>query len=171
MTKYNSIGKIVATYGLEGEIVLHHDLGKKTSLKGLTAIFLEERKDTMLPYFIQSSKIKNEEETYLKLEGITTKEAGKKLTQKQVWLPEEDFTRYASKSAPIYLLGYNLINDGSDLGEILEVIEQPHQVLCRINLHGKEALIPVHSETLDRIDKKKKQVHVTLPDGLLDIFI
>ncbi|MEJ7737560.1 MAG: ribosome maturation factor RimM [Chitinophagaceae bacterium] len=170
MTKYNSIGKIVATYGLEGEVVLHHNLGKRTSLKGLAAIFLEDRKDSMLPYFIESSKVKNEEETYLKFEGVATKEAGKKLTQKQVWLPEEEFIKYASRSAPIALLGYNLIHEGNDLGEILEVIEQPHQVLCRIDLQGKEALIPVHSETLNKIDKKKKQVHVTLPDGLLDVF-
>lgn len=169
-TRYKSIGKIVAAFGLAGEVILQHNLGKKTALKGLKAIFIEERKDSMLPYFIESSKIKNKEEVYLKLEGINSREAGKKLNQKQVWLEEEAFSQYASKSAPISLLGYNLVNEGNDLGEILEVIEQPHQVLCRIDLHGKEALIPLHGETLYKIDKKTKQVHVRLPDGLLDIF-
>jgi 16S rRNA processing protein RimM len=43
-------------------------------------------------------------------------------------------------------------------------------MLFRIDYHGKEALIPVHEETLQRIDKRKKQVHVVLPDGLLDIY-
>ncbi len=75
-----------------------------------------------------------------------------------------------AKSAPISLLGYHIIHDNTDLGEILEVIEQPHQVLCRILLEGKEALIPVHQETLQKIDKKNKQVLLDLPDGLLDIF-
>src|SRR2546429_4547330 len=107
MTKYNSIGKIVATYGVHGEVILHHNLGKKTSLKGLEIIFLEERNNAMLPYFIESAKIKNKEEIYLKLEGISSKEAGKRLTQKQVWLTEENFTRYAAKSAAISLLGYH----------------------------------------------------------------
>jgi 16S rRNA processing protein RimM len=50
------------------------------------------------------------------------------------------------------------------------VIEQPHQLLCRISLNGKEALIPVHQETLQKIDKQGKRVMVELPDGLLDIF-
>jgi 16S rRNA processing protein RimM len=36
---------------------------------------------------------------------------------------------------------------------------------------GNEALIPLHEESLEKIDKKKKQVHVKLPDGLLDIYI
>lgn len=170
MTKYNSIGKIVATYGLQGDIVLQHNLGKKTSLKGLRAIFIEENKNAMLPFFIEKSKIKNEEEIYLKLEGVATKEDGKRLTQKPVWLTEEDFKKHASSSAPIALLGFHLINQDEDLGEITEVIEQPHQILCVIQWAGQEALIPIHEETLDKIDKKNRKVHVTLPDGLLDIF-
>jgi 16S rRNA processing protein RimM len=40
----------------------------------------------------------------------------------------------------------------------------------RIDINGKEALIPVHEETLEKIDKRKKQVFLHLPDGLLDIY-
>jgi 16S rRNA processing protein RimM len=124
----------------------------------------------MLHYFIESTRIKSDEELFLKIESIDTKEGAHKLMQKQVWLTQEDFDKYASKSAPIALLGYHIINEGTDLGEILEVIEQPHQILCRIDLNGKEALIPVHENFLLKIDKKKKQVHVELPEGLLDIY-
>jgi len=170
MTKYNSIGKLVATFGVGGEMVLRHELGKKTSLKGLETIFIEDKKDEMLPYFIETARAKSEQEIFLKLENINTKEAAQKLTQKQVWLEEEAFHQYAGKSAPISLLGFHIIDNGIDIGEILEVIEQPHQVLARIDLDGKEALIPIHAETLLKMDKKKKQVEVDLPDGLLDIF-
>jgi 16S rRNA processing protein RimM len=167
---YNSIGKLVAAHGPQGELVLRHNLGKKTALKGLENIFIEEKKNEMLPYFIESCKIKSPEEVYIKLEGIASREAAQKLVQREVWLTETDFHKYASKSAPISLLGYHMVDQGTDLGEILEVIEHPHQVLCRIDLNGKEALIPVHEETLQKLDKKKKQVHVILPDGLLDIY-
>ncbi|AEW03257.1 16S rRNA processing protein RimM [Niastella koreensis GR20-10] len=170
MTNYNSIGKIVATFGVKGEVVLQHQLGKKTSLKGLESVFIEEKKDEMLPYFLEGARIKNDDELFLKFEGINTKEAAHKLMQKRVWLPQEEFEKYVSKSAPIMLLGYHIINEGTDLGEILEIIEQPHQLLCRIDLKGKEALIPVHEDFLLKIDKKKKQVHVELPEGLLDIY-
>ena len=56
------------------------------------------------------------------------------------------------------------------LGKILEVIEQPHQVLCRISLNNKEAFIPLHEETIKKIDRKKQQVIVALPPGLLEIY-
>src|SRR5438445_7734465 len=127
--EYIKIGKFVATFGLTGELVLKHNLGKKTSLKGLKAIFIEDRRQSFIPWFVESAKIKGQDEIYVKLEGITVREAALKLTQKEVWLPEEDFKKFSAKTSPINLLGYSIIEDGKILGKILEVIEQPHQIL------------------------------------------
>ena len=171
MNEYIHIGRMVASFGLKGELILKHALGKKTMLKGIEAVFIEMNKGSYLPYFIESSKAKDHEEIYVKLEGIDTRESANRITTKNVWLLDTDFRNIADKTSPISLLGYQLICDEEGkLGPIEEVIEQPHQVLLRISLDGKEALIPLHAETLDGIDHKKKEVHVTLPDGLLDIY-
>ena len=170
MTEYFKIGKLVATFGLKGELILQHHLGKKTSLKGLTALFIEEGRESFIPWFIESTKIKDGQDIYIKLEGIGTREQAMKLTQKEVWLPEADFKKFAAKSSPINLLGFEILEDGTPLGKILEVIEQPHQLLCRIDLNGKEALIPLHQETIVKIDQAKQQVTVALPPGLLEIY-
>ncbi|UAY51612.1 ribosome maturation factor RimM [Ferruginibacter albus] len=171
MSEYFKIGKLVATFGFKGELILKHNLGKKTSLKGLEHFFVEEGTNNFLPYFIQSTKIKNDEELYIIIEGFDTKETAKKLVAKEVWLLEEDFTKYSSKSAPISFLGYNLIDGKNDLGKILEVIEQPHQILCTLSINDKEVLIPLHEDSLEKIDKKNRKIYVALPDGLLDIYI
>ncbi|HEX4849780.1 MAG TPA: ribosome maturation factor RimM, partial [Puia sp.] len=168
---YRNIGKIVSAFGLKGDLIIHHHLGKKTSLKDLEVIFLEEKKDEFLPYFLESTKIKNEKEIFIKLEGLNTKEEARKFIQKEVWLSQDDFLRYAGKSAPISLVGYHIIHKGDDLGEILEVFEQPHQVLCRIEIKKKEVLIPVNEDTLVKTDSKKKQIFLELPDGLLDVYL
>ncbi|MGL6269993.1 MAG: ribosome maturation factor RimM, partial [Chitinophagaceae bacterium] len=60
MSEYFKTGKLVATYGLKGELVFKHSLGKKTSLKGLEAIFIEAGKDNLIPYFIQQARIKSD---------------------------------------------------------------------------------------------------------------
>lgn len=171
MTEYFKIGKLVSAFGLKGELILKHHLGKKTSLKGLQAIFVEERKESFLPWFIESAKIKTEDEVYLKLSGVDTREAAIKLTQKEVWIPEEDFKKFSATSSPINLLGYEVVEEGKVLGKILEVIEQPHQLLCRIDIEGKEVLIPLNEDTIRKIDKKKGQVIVELPEGLLEIYL
>lgn len=170
MQQYFKIGKLAASTGLKGELVLQHNLGKKTTLKDVTAVFIEEKKDSFIPYFIEAAKIRSDNETIVKLEGIDNMEPARKLTPKEVWLQADDFKKLAAKSSPIAMLGYNLINNGDDLGEILEVIEQPHQVLCSILYKGNEALIPIHEDSLEKVDNKNRKVFVTLPDGLLDIY-
>jgi len=171
MPEYFKIGKLVAVHGLKGELLLKHELGKKTSLKGLQAVFIEEKKDSFLPWFIESTKIRNEEEVYIKLESIDTREAAIRLTQKEIWVPETDFKKFASRSAPASLLGYMIINENKPLGKILELIEQPHQLLCRLEVQGKEVLIPLHEETLEKVNHTKKEVTVDLPEGLLEIYL
>lgn len=171
MTEYFKIGKLVASFGLKGELILKHTLGKKTSLKGLRAVFIEERKKSFLPWFIESAKIKSDEEIFLKLEGVDARETSMKLVQKEIWIPEPDFKKFAAKTSPVNLLGYTIISETGSLGEILEIIEQPHQMLCRTEISSKEVLIPLNEETLQKIDHKKKQVIVILPDGLLEIYL
>lgn len=170
MSDYIHIGKLVAPFGVKGELILQHALGKKSQLKGIEAVFIEEHKGSYLPYFLSEAKAKDDTETYLKLEGVDTRETAARLSSRNVWLTESDFRKAAGKSAPISLLGYTLIADEENLGPVEEVIEQPHQVLLRVTLNGNEALIPLHEETLDGIDHVKKQVQVSLPDGLLDIY-
>lgn len=171
MTEYFKIGKLVSTFGLKGELILKHNLGKKTSLKGLAALFIEERKESFIPWFVESTRIKNEEEIYIKIEGVDFREQAIPLAQKEVWLPEADFKKYSAKSAPINLLGYEIIEQDRSLGKILEVIEQPHQLLCRIELKGREVLIPLHQDTIKKIDRKNSRVIVELPEGLLEIYL
>ncbi len=171
MTEYFKIGKFVSAFGVKGELILKHNLGKKTALKGLQALFIEERKESFIPWFIQSTRIKTADEIYVQLADVVTRETAVKLTQKEVWLPDADFKKFSAKSSPINLLGYSVIENGKTLGTILEVMEQPHQLLCRIDIAGKEVLIPLHEGTLLKIDKKKNQVAVQLPEGLLEIYL
>src|SRR4029078_12342157 len=171
MVEYFKIGKFVAAYGLKGELVLKHELGKKTSLKGLQTIFIEEKKESFLPWFIESTKIKNEKEVFVKLEGVASREAATKLTQKEVWFTDADIKKFSAKSSPINLLGYTIVNNKQPVGEILEIIEQPHQLLCRVEIKGKEALIPLHKNFLQGINHAKKHVNVELPEGLIEIYL
>jgi 16S rRNA processing protein RimM len=169
--QYFTAGKFVAVFGVDGALVLQHVMGKKTGFKGLQVLFLEDKKDSFLPWFVQEVTIKNEQEVYVKLEGVNSREQAKKLTQKKVWLREEDFNQFAKKSAPVSLLGFMMVDGGTEIGLIQEVIEQPHQILCTVDYKGTEALIPLHEASLKKIDQKNKRVVVELPEGLLDIYI
>ncbi|MFN9709933.1 MAG: 16S rRNA processing protein RimM, partial [Bacteroidota bacterium] len=110
MDQYFSIGHIAATFRLEGELILQHNLGKKSEFKDVQAIFIEEGKDRFLPYFIEKAKAKSVTESYLKLDGVDTKEKAHLLCTKKVWLKDDDFIKLEGKAAPISLIGYKLLD-------------------------------------------------------------
>ena len=167
---YIHIGKIAATFGIKGEVLLVHGLEKKSNFKEVEVLFVEETKNSYLPYFIQSGKAKDAEETYIKLEGVDSKEAAHRFVQKHVWLQQQDFEKVAGKRSMIGLLGFTIVEEENTIGIVEEVIEQPHQILLRTTYNNKEAYIPLHEETLLKIDRKKKEVLVSLPAGLLDVY-
>lgn len=171
MEKYIHIGKIVATHGVAGEMLLQHSLGNKLTFKEVKAIFVEEQKNSLLPHFIATAKAKDDTITILQLEKTTSRERAQRFLKKNVHLLESDFEKLVDKNAPISLLGFDILNDEILLGEVEEIIEQPHQLLLKTTYQGKEVLIPVHEATLKGIDHQKRLVSVSLPEGLLDIYL
>lgn len=166
-----NIGKIVATFGVEGAVILKHGLGKKVNFKDVETIFVELTKGKPLPYFISAAKAKTHDETNLQFEGVITKEKAHLLVGKQVWIAEEDFRKLAGKQSAIALLGYSILEDNKLIGVVNEVIEQPHQILLSTLVKEKEVYIPLHENSLEKVDHKKREIHVVLPEGLLDIYL
>ncbi len=171
MENYVNIGSLVATFGVKGEMVLKHHLGQSADLSDVQALFIETALGKFMPYFIVSAKEKTNEEILIGLEGIESPEKAKSLLRKKVWLKAEDVKKTASSSSPISLLGFNIYDKKKLLGKVLEVIEQPLQILLRIEIDNKEVLVPINESTLAGIDHKKEKIDVDLPDGLLDIYL
>lgn len=172
MENYFSIGKLVATFGVKGELVLKHHLGKKTALKGAEVLFVEEKENSFIPYFIQAARIRNAEEIFIRLEGIDSKEAARKLLQKAIYFTSDNFKKFAAADSSLSLLGYTVTDQfHGPLGEILEIIELPGQVLAKTLYKGKEMLLPLNKQTVLHIHKSKKQVELLLPEGLIEVYL
>jgi 16S rRNA processing protein RimM len=170
-SSYRNIGRIVSAFGLKGEVILQHRLGRQADPGPIRAVFLEQRKGELLPFFPESVRKKSDEEWYMKLEGFDTREQASRLLKHEVWIREEELNALAPGNNPIGWVGYSLLDGEKDLGEILEVIEQPHQVLCRLEIRGKEVLVPVNEQTLNAIDHAGKKLQLSLPAGLLEVYL
>jgi 16S rRNA processing protein RimM len=171
MEQYFNIGKLVATFGVNGQLVIEHVLGKKTALKGLEVLMVEIKRNDLIPYFVVETKIKNDTEVYISLEDVDSKEKAKRLVPRPVWLKEADFHKFVAKSSNLSFLGYMVYDKEKPLSDIREVIEQPHQVLVKIIYQEKEMLIPINEAFILKIDAKNKKVILDLPEGLLDIYL
>lgn len=150
---------------------MEHHLGEEVCFDNIKALFIEEGQGRFIPYFLETGKSRKEGEMLILLEGITTPEKARLLVRKKVWLPEQDVKQIASASAPIGWLGFDVYDEKKLLGKVLEVIEQPAQILLRLEINEKEVLVPLNESTLVRIDLKKQRIQVELPEGLLDIYL
>ena len=171
MDNYINIGAIVATFGVKGDVVIQHHLGPNPDIAEIKVLFLETVKDKFVPYFIKEIKLKAENELLVSFEDIESPETAKKYIKKKAWMPESDAKKISSKSAPLSMLGFDVVEKGKILGKVLEVIEQPIQILLRLEIDSKEVLIPINESTLVKIDHKSEKIVVTLPEGLLDIYL
>lgn len=160
----------MATFGVHGQLILTHSLGKKTTFKGVEVLFVETTKNSLIPFFIKEVKAKTVDESYVLFEDCNSKESAARFISKPVWLLQEDFNKLTDKNAAITMIGYQALSVDGPIGIIHEVIEQPHQILLTVDYKGNEAYLPLHEESLIKIDHKKKEVHLNLPDGLLQIY-
>lgn len=163
-------GKIVATHGLGGDVILTHITGKKGWIKAGDVLFVALRKDSFIPHFISGIKSATEKEIILHFEDTNAMEDARKLIGKEVFVAEEVLAQGAQDS-PLLWIGFEVIDEvvGS-LGPIEDMYQTAQQWLAQVRVNGKEALLPIVDQTLRKVDLKKKQVFVSMPDGLLEIY-
>ena len=103
------VGKIVATHGLTGSVIMTHVVGNSLWLKKEQPLYIEMQKGSYIPYFVSQVKASSDKEYLVSLEQIEKIEAAKKLVTKQVYVDETILASYAANS-PLLWIGFSVID-------------------------------------------------------------
>lgn len=165
------IGKIVATHGLNGSMILTHVAGNSQWLKKGHVISLEMQKGSYIPYFVSQVKANNDKEYIISVDDIDKVESAKRLITKQVYVDEALLADYAKKS-PLLWIGFNIIDKHQGrIGEIADVSQTGYQWLAKVIYHGAEVLVPLIDQMVLKVDIKNKTIEMDLPEGLLEVYL
>ena len=165
------IGKIVATHGLNGALILTHVVGNANWLKKGQVILLEMQKGSYIPYFIAQLKANNDKEYIINVEDIDKIESAKKLVTKQVYVDENILAAYA-KQSPLLWIGFNVIDKNKGrIGSIQDVSQTGYQWLAKVIYNNSEVLIPLIDEMIEKVDVKNRTIEMELPEGLLEVYL
>ncbi len=165
------IGKIVATHGINGSLILKHVVGDATWLKKEHVLMLEMQKGSFIPFFVSGVKANNLEEYIITFEDINKVEAAKKLVTKHVYVDEAILSSFARQS-PLLWIGFSMTDNKAGLiGQIEDVMQTGNQWLAKLTYQNTEILVPLIEQTIDGLDIKKKTINVSLPDGLLEVYL
>jgi 16S rRNA processing protein RimM len=165
------LGYIAKTHGVQGELTFVLDVDNPEDYDQLTSVFIEIN-GKLVPFFITHFLLQREK-AIVRLEDVNTLDSADKLVGNALYLPlsqlpqlEEDQFYYHD------IIGYQVVDAAKGvLGTVANVYELPHQDLIAMTYQDKEVLIPVTDDIVTKVDHKTKQLQVTLPDGLLEIYL
>lgn len=163
------IGFIMKPHGLKGQLTIAIDPEAPEDLSSVENIFIEVR-ERLLPYFVESISVKGNK-AFLKLEDVDTLEEAQRISKAAIFLPKSERPR--SGRGEFYddeVIGFEVSDSAVGvLGNITEVVQAGPNKLLSVNYNEREVLIPLNSPFIDSINKSRKKIAVTLPDGFLEI--
>ena len=164
------IGKLVATHGVTGSLIMAHIAGTSNWLKKGDALMVEMQKGSLIPYFVAQCKATDKDEYIVTFEDMTTPQQAKKLVTKHVYADEKLLAATANES-PLMWIGFNVSDEHyGNIGILQDVMQTGAQWIGKLTYKENEVLIPLVNETLEAIDLKRKILKTKIPEGLLEVY-
>jgi 16S rRNA processing protein RimM len=168
--RLTNIGFIIKPYGFNGELVLAIQDGEADDY-GKAEFFFIELEGKPVPFFAVEIK-KHSGDIVVKLEDVNSEAEAKKLAGKKIFVEESIVNSSGDKTDWDSLIGYEVFETVyGALGQLNGIEEYPQQIIAHCIVNGKEVLFPLTEDFISEINIKKKELHIDLPEGLLDVYL
>lgn len=166
------LGKIVSKYSFKGELLIKLDTDQPELYEDLDALFIDVR-NTLIPFFIESSQLHKSDLLRVQFEDVTNEGDADALIKSDVYLPLELLPKLEGNKFYFHeVIGFSVedVNYGK-VGTIVSINDSTAQALFEIEHDGKEILIPMNDEFIEKVDRTNKTIFVKTPEGLIDLYL
>jgi 16S rRNA processing protein RimM len=166
------LGHIAKLHGFKGGVSLFLDVTNPADYDGLDAIFIDID-NHLTPFFVESMKMTNKGFATISLEGVTDEAHAKKILRKLVYLPAEILPELEGKNFYDHeVVGFQVIDSKfGEVGILEQVIDLKVNPLLQIMKGDIEILVPIIDGVVTKVDRDKKIMHITAPDGLIELYM
>lgn len=167
-----NLGYVAKLHGFKGEVSLFFDVTNPSDYQTLDAVYIDIN-DNLTPFFIETIKPKQKGFAQVKFEGVNSENDAKVIHRKDLYLPLTILPELSGTNFYDHeVVGWEVIDTiyGST-GELIAVIDNSVNPLLQINKEGKEVLIPFIDNLVQKVDREKKQLTVTAPEGLIEMYL
>lgn len=153
MKEYMTIGQIINTHGLKGEVKVYPLTDDISRFRKLKTVYIENVERKVVWCKSQTDKL------IMKIEGIESIEEALKYKNKYLEVKKEDAAKLPEGRYYISDLMQCTVYDTNDvkIGKIFDIIQTPANDVYWIK-EGKEVLIPALKEIVLKIDINEKRV-------------
>lgn len=156
-------------HGLKGQVTISLDAGAPENIAAVKNVFIEVR-ERLLPYFIESISVKGNK-AFLKLEEVESQEEAQQISKSAIYLPKG--SRPKSGRGEFYddeVIGFEVHDtDLGLLGKVTELVLAGPNKLLSVIYNKREVLIPLNGPFIGGVNKSRKKITVTLPEGFTEI--
>lgn len=164
------IGRLGKPHGVRGELsfMFSDDVFDRVDADYL----IVETEGILVPFFIEEYRFRSGETALLKLEGISTMEQARELTNCDVFFPRRLAQNDEEEMTWTQIVGFRLVDEQRDkvVGSISSVDDSTENVLFDVTTpDGKNLLIPAAEDWISDVDTENREIRMRLPEGLLDL--
>ena len=166
------LGKIVSKFSFKGEVLVKLDTDNPEIYQEMESVFVDYN-NNLVPFFIEKARLHKSSLLRVKFEDVDTEEDADDLIKTSLYLPldllpelEDDQFYYHE------IIGFEVIDaTKGNIGTVKNINDNTVQALFEIEFNGKEILIPINDEFIDKLDKENKKLHLKTPEGLIDLYL
>ena len=165
-----SIGFTGRPSGFHGALNVSIESGEPSDYSDRKFLFIQ-LEGKPVPFLVEELSITGTG-LVVKLEDVNSEAEAKSISGKKVFVLKS--WKGSNSEVPDWqeLIGFNVFEKKyGKLGKLERLEEFPQQLIGYCNVNGKEIIFPLHEDFIERIDDKKKEIRLTLPEGLLDVYL
>jgi len=164
------LGMVSKTQGYKGILILHLDVDFPDTYKNMESVYVEKQ-HKLVPFFIEHISILQKGFARVKFEDVDSEEDARALVRCGLFLPVESLPELDKDQFYFHeVIGF-LVNDKflGDIGTVLDVIDIPGNPQLVVLHDQTEVFVPISNTFYRGIDKDKKIIFVSLPEGLIEV--
>lgn len=166
------LGKIVSKFSFKGEVLAKLDTDEPELYENMESVLVSMR-NNLIPFFIERCRLHKSALLRIDFEEVKSEDDANKIIGSELYLPLSFLPKLEGDKFYFHeVIGYAM-HDAvhGDIGHITGVNDTTSQALFEVEKDGKELLIPVTDEIITKVDKEGKVMHVTTPDGLVELYL
>ncbi len=168
------LGYVTKVHGLHGEVRIFLDVDFPEVYNNLESVLVAYKNapQTLVPFFIDALRLSGNT-ALVHFEDVDTIEQAEALKEAQLYLPLQSLPKLEQDQFYYHeVIGYTVADQQlGNLGTIREIYALAGQDIIAMDYQGKEVLIPINDDIIRSADHTQQLLHVTLPNGLLDIYL
>ncbi|QCX01350.1 16S rRNA processing protein RimM [Aggregatimonas sangjinii] len=166
------LGKIVSKYSFKGEVLAKLDADEPELYENMESVFVSMR-GNLIPFFIDNCRLHKSSLLRIDFEEVKSEAEADTIMGSELYLPVSFLPELKGNKFYFHeIIGFAM-NDAihGDIGTITGVNDTTSQALFEVQKGEKQLLIPITDEIITEVNREKKTIFVSTPDGLVDLYL